>query len=364
MAPATTSSEHAVNAHAIVLRTWVNAMFGTLVRLQGFVRRGAPLGVALLSMTVLAACGSSGSGATGAASGSGPSGAGSGAAKATPVAVSHLNPAARAEKVIDKAFSTHSRVGNGRLTLKLRISLRGRPRSLSAVSTGATADATGMLRQLGIDPKRWLVDPQIVGSEQVGGVATTHVRAGVDVARLVGDLGKALPQLTGSRSQGQQGMGMTPKLERQIATAISAPAVDLWAASADDTLRKLSLAFDLLPGKLATQTRKTAARAQKAGSGPIPVKLTVGLSDVNQPQRITAPAHARSFGAFKRQLQELVGQLALPGSVATIPAPQPLRAGRNRGGAPELTLSPYARCIANTHGDISKMQGCASLSNR
>lgn len=234
----------------------------------------------------------------------------------------------------------------------------------TATSAGATGTTTAtsttpagaILNTLAADPKRWLISPRLVGTAQIGGVATTHVHAGVDVKQLVANLSAAVKNaaLAGlaSATKNHGSIKITPKEQSKVAGAISAPSIDIWAASSDHTLRKLSLSFELAPARLGVQS-----------SGSIPIALTVQLSDVNQPQQITAPAHAQSFGAFHSQLQKLVGHLGVPGT-ATVPTPRPLRKGRNTGGALELTLSPYARCISNSGGNTAKMQRCASLSNR
>ena len=38
----------------------------------------------------------------------------------------------------------------------------------------------------------WLVDPTVVGSENIGGADTTHIHAGVDVSALLADLSSLL----------------------------------------------------------------------------------------------------------------------------------------------------------------------------
>jgi hypothetical protein len=220
----------------------------------------------------------------------------------------------------------------------------------------STTPAGAILNTLAADPKRWLISPRLVGTAQIGGVATTHVHAGVDVKQLLANLSATVKNAASTdlanAIENHGSIKITPKEKSQVAGAISAPSIDIWVASSDHTLRKLSLSFQLAPARLGVQS---------TGSGPIPIALTFELSDVNQPQQITAPAHAQSFGAS--QLQKLVGHLGVPGT-ATVPTPRRLRKGRNTGGALELTLSPYARCISNSGGNTVKMQRCASLSNR
>ena len=47
-------------------------------------------------------------------------------------------------------------------------------------------------KSLGVDPQRWLRDPEYVGKEDVGGTETLHIRAGIDVPLLLEDVNKIL----------------------------------------------------------------------------------------------------------------------------------------------------------------------------
>lgn len=110
-------------------------------------------------------------------------------------------------------------------------------------------------------------------------------------------------------------------------------------------------------GGTAGSHRSAAAVGHSAGSHG-PGAVPVAVRRVGDAARALAVADK----ALDSQLQALMQKLRLP-RAATVPAPKPLRKGRG-GGAPELTLSPYARCVANAGGDTAKRQACASLSNR
>ena len=133
------------------------------------------------------------------------------------------------------------------------------------------------------------------------------------------------------------------------------PYVDLWTGSSDHILRRLILSFDVPAG---------AQLAGKAGGGPRVVTLTLQYSDLNRPQTIVAPTKTQPYAALKEKVHALAQQFGVD-RTSTTPqthtTPHKSRAKRNR--VPELTLSPYAQCVANAAGDFTKMRKCASLSN-
>ena len=365
-----TSRTHAATvADRRLLRIWLNAMFGPLVRLQGFVRRGSWAGGAVLVLAAIAACGSS------------------------KPAAAHLSPAASAESLLRQTFAQTHRIQSGRLRFSLTltpstaaggaepisirlagpfqsrgtgrprasdltvsISARGRTGSLAVISTGTagyiTAEGAGYqlpaasfqkLESSGIHPQDWVIDPRIVGSDAIGGVPVRRIDAEVDVAKLVANLSTLLANASLLGLPGTL-VALPDRIsiarQRQAAATIRAPTADLWTGAADRILRKLSLSLDMPVGA-------------SLGLGPIRVALSLQYSDVNRPQAIAAPAKVEPYRAFQVKLQALAQQLGT-GTTNTQPAPGP---------NPALTLSPYAQCISNAAGDAAKMQACASLSN-
>lgn len=362
-------------------------MFRPLVRLQGFVRRGSFACAALVSMAVVAACGSS-----------------------KPAV--QVSPSARAQSVVRETFGARRLIQSGVLTLTLTltptsaagadpvsvnlegpfqsrgahrppafdfdvsISPQSKTASLSLISTGTAAYVTsgGRTYRLpgssvrGIESifsaattPGWLRGPRIVGTDHVAGVATTQIHAGVDVDKLAADAGTLLANASSLDLPGQVGtlpVDIASASRRQLVSAIRAPSLDLWSASSDRTLRKLSLSFDFTP---------PAGLASKLGSGSTAVALTLQFSGVNQRQQIIAPDHALPFGALQAESPSIADRL-VPGTTPPIRAiprvsTPPKKAHAKPAGPQELTLSPYAQCISNAAPDVAKMQRCASLSN-
>ena len=202
-------------------------MFGTLVRLQGFVRRGSPAGVALVAIAVIAGCGSSkpavhvSSSAhardllrqTAAAQHQVRSGV-----VAVTLALTPMIPAGGRNPISVSLEGPFQNRGDRRLPdadLNVSISARNKTGSLSLVSAGGVryvrigsdsyelptsslqmldsttangSTASTDVSTVGIQPQHWAVNPRIVGSDRIDGVATTRIHARVDAEKLVADL--------------------------------------------------------------------------------------------------------------------------------------------------------------------------------
>jgi hypothetical protein len=76
--------------------------------------------------------------------------------------------------------------------------------AFGALGTGKAGGGLS-LRRLGIDPRRWLRDVRQAGEEDVSGVRTIHLAAGVDVARLLADVDRLLAKAGTSGVTGATG---------------------------------------------------------------------------------------------------------------------------------------------------------------
>jgi hypothetical protein len=242
----------------------------------------------------------------------------------------------------------------------------------STTASGSTASTD--VSTLGIQPQRWAVNPRVVGSDRIDGVATTRIHAGVDAEKLVADFSTLLPKLSSLGLSGSIGQlaSVIPQLpkrlpaanQRRVAAELHDPYVDLWTGSSDHILRRLILSFDVPAG---------AQLASKAAGGPRVVTLTLQYSDLNRPQTIVAPTKTQPYTALRAKVNALAQQFGVdttpttPTTPKTDTTPQtdttPHKSRAKRNRVQELTLSPYAQCVANAAGDFTKMRQCASLSN-
>jgi hypothetical protein len=215
--------------------------------------------------------------------------------------------------------------------------------------------SNGSLAKLGIHPLRWLTHPTIVGTENVGGAPTTHIRSGVNVHALLTDLNTFIQKASSaSNVAGAQSLksGLPPATRAKIAAEVKHPSVDVWTGTNDKTVRRLTIALTVpVTGKTSTQL---------GGVTSADIGLTLSYADLNQPQTIIAPTTVRPFSEFQTKvsgfLQTLQGATgALGGTGSSNGSGTSPRAGTSKN------VQKYSQCIQQAAGDVSKMQRCASL---
>ncbi|MFZ1992631.1 MAG: hypothetical protein WAU75_00870 [Solirubrobacteraceae bacterium] len=217
-------------------------------------------------------------------------------------------------------------------------------------SVGGSSQGGGGMSALGINPQHWLTHASVVGSDNIGGTDTTHIRAGVNVSALLQDINTLLGKA--SSSAGTKLPNSIPAATQQkIAAAVRNAAVDVWTGKSDKVLRKLSLSLNVpVSGRLST----LAGGMSSAGIG-----FSLQYSDVNQPQTISAPSDVQPYSQFTAKLRSVltgiegsVGGGALGGS-----------AGTSGSSATTDKIKKYSQCIQAAGQDVLKMQKCASVLN-
>lgn len=128
-----------------------------------------------------------------------------------------------------------------------------------------------LFSQLGIDPSTWLVDVSNEGTEDVNGTETVKISGSADIAKIVEDLGSLAASAPGEAA------GVDPAQFRELRDAVKSASVDVYTGAEDKILRLLELTIELEePGSEATDT----------------ISFSLGFSEVNEPQEITAPENA------------------------------------------------------------------------
>jgi len=153
------------------------------------------------------------------------------------------------------------------------------------------------LGALGIDPRRWILEPRARGTTTVDGVPVTRVSGAINLARLLEDLDSFLTKAGGSAAAGGF---LSPATRREFADAIDSSNVDVLSGASDHVLRELRIAAKFTFKK-------------HGGLTPIPglaggrLEIRLALADVNETRvNVRAPAGARplaeltgaSIGAF------------------------------------------------------------------
>jgi hypothetical protein len=206
----------------------------------------------------------------------------------------------------------------------------------------------------------------VVGDETVAGAQTTHIRATVNVAALLGDINTFLQKASSLGVSGASRLptALSPATRQRIAGEVQSPTFDVWTGKNDKTVRRLTIGLTL-PVTGAISTQLGGLRSAQIG-------LTMQYADLNQPQTIAAPTAVRPFTEFTSKLQTILGavqgslggvagttgtgSLGSTGTTGSTPAP-------STGSASSAQVQNYSQCIANAHGDVTKMQRCAALIN-
>ena len=198
---------------------------------------------------------------------------------------------------------------------------------------GSASSGSSIFKQFGVDPSTWLTNVTNEGETDVNGTTTIHIHGDADVAKIVSDFSKIAQQAGGGA--GQQ---ITPQQLSQLQGSIKDASVDVYSGKADH-LHKLSLALTITP-------------PASAGSSisSVTVNFSVGVSDINQPQTITAPSGAKPISGLLSQLG--VGGLGGLGALG----------GASGGSTPSLPgggggpSTAYTQCLqqAKTPADLNK----------
>jgi hypothetical protein len=199
----------------------------------------------------------------------------------------------------------------------------------------AAAQPQAGLKALGIDPLRWIRNPERKGRERIGGDETERISGAVDVPRLLADLETLLDRAGGA------GAGIfTPKLRTQIGDAVKSTKVDVWSGADDKLLRQLAV--------VVTFAFKDSSQSPIPGLDGGRITLRARLDDVNGAAvRISAPARARP-------LAQLTGEGGLNRFL------QGIGAGITGGVGPGETGAALLRCVTQADGASAEVVRCAS----
>lgn len=210
-------------------------------------------------------------------------------------------------------------LGRRAYTLGAEQFARLRPRPGGKRAAGLSLDS------LGIDPRSWLTDVRDEGVETLDGDEVVHLRAGVDVAELLEDLGGLADRAKDTPAAGLRG-ALTPERRAELERAVKDADVDVWTGERDHRLRRIAIEVTLDNPK------------ERDGR----LRIDLALSDLDRRQPIGPPANPRP-------LSELTAALAL------------LARQRQPGAGTSGRSERYDECVAAAGGDLGAVQRCAGL---
>jgi hypothetical protein len=229
--------------------------------------------------------------------------------------------------------------------------------------SGYAGDPAPKLSAGGFDVGGWIADPEVAGTEQMDGVEVAHVEGTLDAARFVDGLAELGPGSDLPEADYLDGVASNKAMLRRV---IGEPQVDVYVGSEDRILRRLAVTADL---------NLAAAGEGAGGARDGKVRFDVRLSDVNEPQTITAPAKpskAPLQEAFARA-EALNAAGVMAGGMLLIQQPG-LAAARAQdfsfanltGGSAPLTDNPQraARAIAEHKKVVILFQNPEALDDR
>jgi hypothetical protein len=201
------------------------------------------------------------------------------------------------------------------------------------------SNAGSILSDLGIDPSTWLTNVTNEGDADVEGASTVHIHGDADVAQILADIGTAAQSIPGASTQ-----GLDPSSLDQVSQFVQGATVDVYSGTDDHLLRKLEVTLDISP----------PASASTAGIDSISIDFSISLSDVNQPQTISAPTGTKPLSDLAGQL----GGLGIPGlGSSSVPG-----LGSGGGGSGSSSgQAKYAQCLLQAGSNSGKANDCLKL---
>jgi hypothetical protein len=229
-----------------------------------------------------------------------------------------------------------------------------------SIASGSSTGGLPGLGAIGIDPTKWLTNPQIVGTQEIDGTETEHLSSSLDIPHVIGDIDTLMSKESSKLHLPAGTDHISSATAAKIAAAIKNPTIDMWVGKSDTILRRLQIGATVpVSGKTSTELGGLTSAA---------FTISVDISDVNQPQTIAAPANAQSYQALRSKLQSLLAGIgglgSLGGSIGGAAS-----SGGGTASVPSSSsgstkqLNKYSKCLNNAGGDITKMQKCQSLLN-
>jgi hypothetical protein len=218
-----------------------------------------------------------------------------------------------------------------------------------------TSTQNKSLKDFGIDPVNWVTNAQTKGDENVNGANTTHVQAGLDIAKMLTDLNKVVAQAGGAMGS-TTAQRITPQQIDQIKQVVKDPKFDIYVSKDDNTLRRMNVSVDFqIP---------SSQKSQFQGATGGNVTFSLDFTKVGEQKTITAPPNPKPISQLQGALGGLTGSSGGSGSGGSGTVPP--AAGSNSGGSGSTPsaaqFNKYSKCIEKANpSNPGAIQKCAAL---
>ena len=211
-----------------------------------------------------------------------------------------------------------------------------RRRRSRARRTRATSLAT-----LGVDPRKWLTDPQNAGEAKVGDTDTIKITGGVDVAKLLDDVNAALEKASSLGVSGAQGVPekLTEQQRQQVLDAVKDPKVEIYTGKDDKILRRMVVNMGVDAAGHDGHGRASTSRSDRPQRGP-GHRRAAGRQAVHRaarPARRARPRRRRARRPARARRRAARAAAALrrgPREVLATASRRPARTSTRRASAP------------------------------
>ena len=216
---------------------------------------------------------------------------------------------------------------------------------------------SGSFSDLGLDARKWIVDAQIDGEEQIGGVATEHVKGTLDVEAALTDINGLVKRSAGTlEGAGQQAKPLGKQEIGRLAKSVDNPTFDIYVGKDDNVVRRVALRLDVdVPER---------DRKRVNGMTGASIRLSAQLDDVGGDQQVEAPRSAQPLSSLTDQLGSL-GALTggLGGESGTSTTPAGDASGEADDGTGGLdAFERYSNCLdAADPDDTAAIDTCRAL---
>ena len=150
-----------------------------------------------------------------------------------------------------------------------------------------------------INPQDWQRDAQLVGDASVGGVTVQHVKAEIRPERLFLDASRLVRLLTTLRVTQAVGLptALGPKVRSALVRSVKVAKGEVWVGKSDHVLRKAQLEGELVVAERDRQLLGGVTGATVDG--------VINVTEIGEPQKISAPTQLGSYSALQLSLSAL-----------------------------------------------------------